>query len=190
MDGNHRSAHARVRHQHGRAIPRARQGRRDHGSGAGGARPEQRSDSHARFDHARTLTGRRSTVVLAGLTLLVLVLSLPGSLRDAFDRGEICGRADARAGRPPYLYGVLFHRSLRAELVRSGFDTRGWHSKSRCGISSRKASTASCANIQRRPIRRPASSPRLAYWATVLVWRPSILATSVSVSCPPETTGS
>src|SRR5439155_27299085 len=57
-------------------------------------------------------------------------------------------------------------------------------------ISSRKASTASCANIQRRPIRRPASSPRLAYWATVLVWRPSILATSVSVSCPPETTGS
>jgi hypothetical protein len=104
-------------------------------------------------------TGRRATAVLAGLTLLVLVLSLPGSLRDALDRGGIylfsraffedlprrltgpgrfrfvvqpviaillgirSGLADARAGRPPYLYGVLFHRRLRAELVRSGFGT-------------------------------------------------------------------
>jgi hypothetical protein len=107
----------------------------------------------------RTMTGRRATAVLAGLRLLVLVLSLPGSLRDAFDRGGIylfsraffedllrrltgpgrfrfvvqptiatllgirSGRADARAGRPPYLYGVLFHRGLRAELLRSGFGT-------------------------------------------------------------------
>ena len=99
------------------------------------------------------------TIILAGLTLLVLVLSLPGSLRDAFDRGGIYlfsqafledipkrlagpgrfrfilqplmaiilgilgGLADARAGRPPYLYGVLFHRGLRSELVRSGFKT-------------------------------------------------------------------
>lgn len=98
---------------------------------------------------------RHATVILAGLTLLVLALSLPGSLRDAFDRGGIylfsraffediprrltgpgrfrfvmqpviatllgirSGRADARAGRPPYLYGVLFHRRLRAELVRA-----------------------------------------------------------------------
>jgi len=90
---------------------------------------------------------------------VVLVLSLRGSLRDAFDRGGIyvflraffedlpgrltgpgrfrfvvqpviatllgirSGRADARAGRPPYLYGVLFHRGLRAELARSGFET-------------------------------------------------------------------
>jgi len=30
------------------------------------------------------------------------------------------GLADARAGRPPYLYGVLFHRD-RGELVRTGF---------------------------------------------------------------------
>jgi len=106
-----------------------------------------------------TRTGQRVTAMLAGLTLIVLMLSLPGSLRDAFDRGGIylfssaffediprrltgpgrfrfvmqpviatllgirSGWGDARAGRPPYLYGVLFHRSLRAELVRSGFRT-------------------------------------------------------------------
>jgi hypothetical protein len=105
------------------------------------------------------MTGRRATAMLAGLTLLVLALSLPGSLRDAFDRGGIyvfsraflediprrlagpgrfrfilqpaiatllgirSGRADARAGRPPYLYGVLVHRGLRRELVRTGFET-------------------------------------------------------------------
>src|SRR5204863_9798262 len=33
------------------------------------------------------MTRRHATAILAGLTLLVLVLSLPGSLRDAFDRG-------------------------------------------------------------------------------------------------------
>ncbi len=105
------------------------------------------------------MTGRRATAILAGLTLLVLALSLPGSLREAFDRGGIYlfshafledipkrlagpgrfrfvlqpliatllgirgGLADARAGRPPYLYGVLFHRRLRRELVRTGFET-------------------------------------------------------------------
>ena len=102
---------------------------------------------------------RRTTVMLAGLTLLVLALSLPGSLRNAFDRGGFYlfsraffedipkrltgpgrfrfilqpviaivlgirgGLADARAGRPPYLYGVLMHRRLRHELMRSGFET-------------------------------------------------------------------
>lgn len=106
-----------------------------------------------------TRTGQRATAMLAGLTLLVLVLSLPGSLRDAFDREGIylfsraffedlprrltgpgrfrfvvqpviatllgirSGLADARAGRPPYLCGVLFHRRRRAELVRSGLRT-------------------------------------------------------------------
>ena len=105
------------------------------------------------------LKGSRTTLILAGLTLLTLALSLPGSLRDAFDRGGIylfsqaflddipkrlagpgrfrfilqplmavllgifSGLADARAGRPPYLYGVLFHRELRGELVRTGFAT-------------------------------------------------------------------
>ena len=105
------------------------------------------------------MMGRRATSVLAGLTLLVLALSLPGSLRDAFDRGGIylfsraflediprrltgpgrfrfvlqpviaivlgirSGLADARAGRPPYLSGVLFHRAHRGELVRTGFET-------------------------------------------------------------------
>ncbi len=105
------------------------------------------------------MTRRHATAILAGLTLLVLVLSLPGSLRDAFDRGGMylfsraffediprrltgpgrfrflmqpviatllgirSGLADARAGRPPYLYGVLFRRDLRGELVRTGFET-------------------------------------------------------------------
>jgi len=32
------------------------------------------------------------------------------------------GRLDARAGRPPYLHGVLFHRS-RGELLQSGFES-------------------------------------------------------------------
>src|SRR5437868_8007609 len=86
--------------------------------------------------------GRRVTLMLAGLTLLVLVLSVPGSLVDAYERGGFylfssaffedipkrltgpgrfrfvlqplmalvlgirSGLADARAGRPPFLYGV------------------------------------------------------------------------------------
>jgi hypothetical protein len=33
------------------------------------------------------------------------------------------GLGDARAGRPPYLYGILFRRRQRHELLRSGFDT-------------------------------------------------------------------
>jgi hypothetical protein len=102
---------------------------------------------------------RRITVILTGLTLLVLVLSVPGSLRDAFDRGGFYlfsraffedipkrltgpgrfrfilqpvtamilgirnGLADARAGRPPYLCGVLRHRRLRRELLQSGFES-------------------------------------------------------------------
>src|SRR5215510_15515307 len=102
---------------------------------------------------------RRATVILAGLTLLVLALSVPGSLREAYDRGGFylfsraffedipkrltgpgrfrfilqpvtaiilgirSGLADARAGRPPYLYGVLMQRGRRRELLRSGFET-------------------------------------------------------------------
>src|SRR5215831_6596962 len=33
------------------------------------------------------------------------------------------GLADARAGRPPYLYGILFDRTRRRELMRSGFES-------------------------------------------------------------------
>ena len=107
----------------------------------------------------RIFKSRYTTLILAGLTLLVFVLFLPGSLRDAYERGGLymfseafledipkrfagpgrlrfifqplmavilgilSGRADARAGRPPYLYGLLFHRELRSELVRSGLET-------------------------------------------------------------------
>ena len=115
--------------------------------------------AHYRALFQKTMKGRHVTVILAGLTLLVLVLSVPGSLSDAFDRGGIylfsraflediprrlagpgrfrfilqpaiatflgirSGLADARAGRPPYLYGMLFHRGLRREFVRTGFET-------------------------------------------------------------------
>lgn len=104
------------------------------------------------------LKSRYTTLFLAGLTLVVIAVSLPGSLRDIYDRGGIYlfsqafledipkrlagpgrfrfvlqplisiilgvlgGLADARAGRPPYLSGVLFHRGLRSELMRSGFE--------------------------------------------------------------------
>jgi hypothetical protein len=98
----------------------------------------------------------RLTLVLAGLTVLVLVLSLPGALRDAFDRGGLylfsrafiddlpkrltgpgrfrfvlqplmatllgirSGMADARAGRPPYLLGLVTDREHRGDLAREG----------------------------------------------------------------------
>ena len=102
---------------------------------------------------------RCTTTILASVTLLVLVLSAPASLRSAYHRGGIYvlsrdfirdipkrlagpgrfrfifqptiaailgirnGLGDARAGRPPYLSGVLFHRRLRRELVRTGIET-------------------------------------------------------------------
>jgi hypothetical protein len=99
--------------------------------------------------------GRRLTLVLAGLTVLALALSVPGSLREAWERGGFylfsreflvdlpkrlfgpgrfrfllqpavavalgiaAGRADARAGRRPYLYGLLLGGEDRGHLVRS-----------------------------------------------------------------------
>jgi hypothetical protein len=105
------------------------------------------------------MKSRRFTFILAGLTLLVLALSVPGSLQHTFDRGGfylfsreflydiprrltgpgrfrfilqpliaiilgiLGGLADARAGRPPYLQGVLFHRGLRSDLLRTGFES-------------------------------------------------------------------
>ncbi|HEX2482653.1 MAG TPA: hypothetical protein VHQ69_12285, partial [Methylomirabilota bacterium] len=105
------------------------------------------------------MTVKRSTLVLAGLTLLVLLLSVPGALRDAFDRGGIylfsrafledlpkrltgpgrfrfilqplvaillgirSGVADRRAGRPPYLLGLVTDRQRRGELAQDGLAT-------------------------------------------------------------------
>ncbi|HWI55784.1 MAG TPA: hypothetical protein VNZ22_01055 [Bacillota bacterium] len=99
------------------------------------------------------------TLVLAGVTLAVLLLSVPGSLREALHRGDFyvfssaffedlpkrltgpgrfrfilqpliavilgirSGIADARMGRPAYLFGLLFDRKLRPELLKSGFST-------------------------------------------------------------------
>jgi hypothetical protein len=98
-------------------------------------------------------------MILAGLTLLVHLLSVPGSLREVFNRGGFnlftrefpedipkrltgpgrfrfilqpavavilgirSGLANARAGRPAYLNGIFFHRGLRRELVKSGFES-------------------------------------------------------------------
>ena len=97
----------------------------------------------------------RVTLVLAVLTVLVLVVSVPGSLRDAWERGGFylfsreflldlpkrlfgpgrfrfllqpavalalgvaAGRADARAGRAPYLYALLLGTEDRGGLARS-----------------------------------------------------------------------
>jgi hypothetical protein len=102
---------------------------------------------------------RRSTLILAGLTFTVLMLSLPSSLKyfrenhglylfsEAFVEdipkrllgpgrfrfilqplvaiilGIRNGMSDARAGRPPYLWGVLFHRKLRGEFLKGGLGT-------------------------------------------------------------------
>jgi hypothetical protein len=97
----------------------------------------------------------RLTLVLATLTVLVLALSVPGSLRDAWARGGFyifsrefledlpkrlsgpgrfrfllqpmmaillgvaAGRSDATAGRPPYLWGLVFGGQGRGRLLRS-----------------------------------------------------------------------
>jgi hypothetical protein len=54
------------------------------------------------------VTVKRSTLVLAGLTLLVLLLSLPGASRDAFDRGGI------------YLFSRAFLEDLPKRLTGPG----------------------------------------------------------------------
>ena len=95
-----------------------------------------------------------TALVVAGLTLAVLGISVPGALRDAQTHGGFylfsvrffedipkrllgpgrfrfifqpamaiflgwrAGRADARAGRPPYLRGLLFHAEHRAAMAR------------------------------------------------------------------------
>jgi hypothetical protein len=99
----------------------------------------------------------RLTLVLAVLTAAVLALSVPGSLRDAWERGGFylfsreflldlpkrlygpgrfrfvlqpavavalgiaAGRADARAGRAPYLYALVLGSEDRGGLVRSAY---------------------------------------------------------------------
>jgi hypothetical protein len=99
----------------------------------------------------------RVTLVLAALTVLVLALSVPRSLRETWERGGFylfsreflldlpkrlfgpgrfrfllqpavalalgvaAGRADARAGRAPYLYALLLGTEDRGGLARSGF---------------------------------------------------------------------
>jgi hypothetical protein len=99
----------------------------------------------------------RVTLVLAVVTALVLVASVPGSLRGVWERGGLyifsrellldlpkrlfgpgrfrfllqplvamalgvaAGRADARAGRAPYLYALLLGSENRGRLARSAF---------------------------------------------------------------------
>ena len=102
---------------------------------------------------------RQVTLLLAVVTLIVLVLSVPGALRHAFESGNLylfsraflddipkrlsgpgrfrfvlqplmavifgirSGRSDAREGRAPYFYAILFHRHMRRDLLKSGFQT-------------------------------------------------------------------
>jgi hypothetical protein len=102
---------------------------------------------------------KRSTLLLAALTAVVLVASVPGALRDAWERGGFylfsqafledlpkrltgpgrfrfilqplvatllgirSGMADTRAGRPPYLLGLLTDGSHRRALARDGLST-------------------------------------------------------------------
>ena len=54
---------------------------------------------------------RRATVMLAGLTLLVLTLSLPGSLRAAFDRGGF------------YLFSRAFDETSRTKNLSIEYET-------------------------------------------------------------------
>jgi hypothetical protein len=79
------------------------------------------------------LKGRRLTVLLACLTLAVLVLSLPGSLRDAFDRGGIYLFSMAfledipRRLTGPGRFRFILQPSVAIFLgIRSGLATRGW----------------------------------------------------------------
>jgi len=101
----------------------------------------------------------RVTLILVVLTISVLALSIPSSLKEAYHRGGFyvfsqsfiedipkrlsgpgrfrfilqpllatiigirSGIADARSGRPPYIYGVLFNRKSRGELLKSGFSS-------------------------------------------------------------------
>ena len=54
------------------------------------------------------MKGRRVTVLLAVLTLAALVLSVPGSLRDAFERGGI------------YLFSIAFLEDIPRRLTGPG----------------------------------------------------------------------
>src|SRR5438046_3479738 len=54
------------------------------------------------------MTLRRSTLVLAGITLVVLVLSVPGALREALERGEI------------YLFSRAFLEDIPRRLTGPG----------------------------------------------------------------------
>jgi hypothetical protein len=61
-------------------------------------------------DIPKRLTGPgRFRFILQPLTAIIL--------------GIRSGIADARAGNPPYLYGVFFHPDRRSELLRSGLET-------------------------------------------------------------------
>lgn len=102
---------------------------------------------------------RRATLILATLIFVLLILSLPSSLKYARENRNLylfseafiqdipkrlggpgrlrfifqplisivlgirSGIKDAKDGRPPFLWGVLFRRHMRGELLKSSFTT-------------------------------------------------------------------
>jgi hypothetical protein len=102
---------------------------------------------------------KRPTLLLLGVTVLVLAVSVPGALRDAYERGGFylfsrafledlpkrltgpgrfrfvlqplaamllgirSGVADARAGRPPYVWSLATDRQHRRQLMGEGLST-------------------------------------------------------------------
>lgn len=104
------------------------------------------------------MKGPRVRIILGALTLAVLAVSVPGSLREAHEHGGFylfsirffedlpkrlagpgklrflfqpamaiflgwqAGRADARAGRPPFLHGVFLRAEHRAAVIRETWE--------------------------------------------------------------------
>jgi hypothetical protein len=77
---------------------------------------------------------RRVTIVLAGLTLLVFVLSVPGSLRDIFDRGGLYIFSQAfLADIPKRLMGPGRFRFVLQPLIAIVLGVRGGLADVRAG---------------------------------------------------------
>ena len=117
MDGDHRPGHAPVRDQHGRAGPRARQGRRHHGSGAGAAWPARRDGSRPQ---ALTCAIRPRA-------------DHDGATRHRGPRGNYAARARAQSE-------ALVRAGVPRSTAESTLETANWRTAIRRSIRSTRAS--------------------------------------------------